>query len=66
MAAIAKIFSLLALAGFVVSSVAHFAGYVGIERPFGINPWPLHVVETSHVHCPECGEYVGREYQVAL
>ena len=43
MAAIAKMFSLLALAGFFVSLIAHLAGYAGVERPFGINPWPLHV-----------------------
>lgn len=38
-----KLLMYLALAGFVASLVAHVAGYMGIERPFGFNPWPLHV-----------------------
>jgi hypothetical protein len=42
MAGIANIFSLLALLGFGASVVAHLAGYAGIDRPFGFNPWPLH------------------------
>lgn len=42
-AVIANSFSLLALIGFGASLITHLAGYVGIDRPFGINPWPLHV-----------------------
>ena len=36
-------FAGLALFGFVLSLVAHLAGYAGIERPFGFDPWPLHI-----------------------
>lgn len=43
MVGLANVFSLLALLGFIASLAAHIAGYAGIERPFGINPWPLHV-----------------------
>jgi len=38
-----KILSLVALVGFAASLITHLAGYADIERPFGINPWPLHV-----------------------
>lgn len=43
MAAVANIFSLIALAGFIASLLAHIAGYAGIDRPLGLDPWPLHV-----------------------
>lgn len=43
MAAVAKIFSVLALAGFFLSLVAHLPEYTGIEHPHGIDPWPLYV-----------------------
>lgn len=43
MVGLANVFSLLALLGFIASLVAHLAGYAGIDRPFGMNPWPLHV-----------------------
>ena len=42
MTGIAHIFSILALIGFIASFVAHLGGYAGVERPFGLNPWPLH------------------------
>lgn len=32
----------LALAGFVASLVAHGAGFFGVARPLGLDPWPLH------------------------
>jgi hypothetical protein len=34
---------ILALLGFIAAVAAHIAGYLGIDRPFGLNPWPLHV-----------------------
>ena len=36
-------FMYLALVGFIASLGAHLAGYMGIEKPFGFNPWPLHL-----------------------
>jgi hypothetical protein len=42
MAVIANIFSLIALAGFIASLLAHIAGYAGIDHPLGFDPWPLH------------------------
>ena len=36
-------FMYVALAGFIASLIAHIAGYIGIEKPFGFDPWPLHV-----------------------
>jgi hypothetical protein len=36
-------FALLALAGFLASLVAHVGGYMGIDQPFGLDPWPLHI-----------------------
>ena len=38
-----KPFMYLALAGFFASLIAHLAGYMGIEKPFGFDPWPLHL-----------------------
>jgi hypothetical protein len=40
---ILKPFMLLALLGFIASLIAHLFGYAGVEKPFGINPWPLHI-----------------------
>lgn len=40
---LAKPFMFLALAGFFASLIAHVCGYMGIDKPFGISPWPLHV-----------------------
>ena len=34
----------LALVGFFASFAAHIAGFMGIEKPFGFSPWPLHIV----------------------
>jgi len=42
MTQLSNLFSLLALVGFMASLIAHLAGYAGIERPFGFDPWPLH------------------------
>lgn len=36
-------FMYVALTGFIASLVAHIAGYMGIEKPFGFDPWPLHI-----------------------
>lgn len=33
----------LALAGFMASAIAHLFSYMGIDKPFGIDPWPLHI-----------------------
>lgn len=43
MSFILRPFMYLALVGFVASLIAHLCGYVGIDKPFGISPWPLHV-----------------------
>jgi hypothetical protein len=36
-------FMYIAFAGFVASLIAHIAGYMGVEKPFGFDPWPLHM-----------------------
>jgi len=33
----------LALLGFFLSLIAHMGAYIGIARPFGFDPWPLHI-----------------------
>ncbi len=33
----------LAMVGCFLSLVAHLCGYIGIGRPFGMDPWPLHI-----------------------
>ena len=43
MSIILKPIMFLALAGFVASVVTHIAGFAGIDKPFGFNPWPLHI-----------------------
>lgn len=43
MSGIASVFSILAFIGFSASMAVHLAGYAGIDRLFGVNPWPLHV-----------------------
>lgn len=43
MIAVSYTFSLIALFGFIVSLIAHLAGYAGIGHPLGLDPWPLHV-----------------------
>jgi hypothetical protein len=38
-----RLFMFMAFAGFIASLIAHIAGYMGIEKPLGFNPWPLHM-----------------------
>lgn len=39
---ILSLFAFLASLGFGASLVTHVAGFLGISRPFGFDPWPLH------------------------